>query len=378
MTRVLVGTLLFGLAGLLVLCNALMLLLSVPSVGGLLLATVAAVLPAIGYVFLVLRMDRFEHEPLTMVAVAFFWGALVATLLSFVVNSLGGAVFMAVFGDELGDYLTGGFIAPVVEETFKGIALVLLLVAFRREFDNVTDGILYGSLVGLGFAMTENILYFGRAVVEGGIVGLGLVFYLRVVLSGLAHAIFTGTFGAGLGYLRERRDAVGWLAAVASLGLAMLQHALWNLIPAGLLPILVGDSATGALLLLVIGFPLGALFFLGPGFVLLLALATRCARREAAIIRRELLPEVAAGVITPRELDVLASPFGRTGEELGILLRRGPGAWLEVRTFHQLATELAFSRHHAARGEFRDVQPRPEQDYQARLLALGRFQHLAA
>lgn len=376
MSRLLTGVLLLGLAGLLVLCNALILFVSVPSLGGLLLATFAAVLPAIGYVFLVLRMDRFEHEPLTMVALAFFWGALVATLLSFIANSLGGAFLMAIVGEELGDYLTSGLIAPVVEETFKGIALVLLLVAFRREFDNVTDGILYGSLVGLGFAMTENILYFGRAAVEGGIVGLGVTFYLRVMLSGLAHAIYTGTFGAGLGYLRERRDWVGWVAAIGAFGLAMAQHALWNLVPAGLLPMLVGDSATGGLFLLFIGFPLGAILFLGPGFVLLLALATRCARREAGLIRQYLQPEVETGLITPRELQIMASPFGRSGEELGILFRRGVGAWQEVRTFHQLATELAFSRHHAARGEFRDVQPRPETDYQARLLALGRFQHL--
>src|SRR2546423_1696685 len=65
------------------------------------------------------------------------------------------------------------------------------------------DGIVYGSLVGIGFAMTENVLYFGREYVQDGLVGVGLLFYFRVVLGGLGHALYTGTTGAALGYARE-------------------------------------------------------------------------------------------------------------------------------------------------------------------------------
>ena len=45
--------------------------------------------------------------------------------------------------------------------------------------------------------MTENILYFGRTLQENGLVGLGVLFYLRVILGGFGHALYTGTTAAG-------------------------------------------------------------------------------------------------------------------------------------------------------------------------------------
>ena len=56
--------------------------------------------------------------------------------------------------------------APLVEESAKAIILLIFFFAKRDEFDGVVDGIVYAAMVGLGFAMTENIQYYGRAAFE--------------------------------------------------------------------------------------------------------------------------------------------------------------------------------------------------------------------
>ena len=54
------------------------------------------------------------------------------------------------------------YLAPVVEESVRGLAILLILWFQRRELDGVVDGLVYAGLAGAGFA-TENILYLGRA-----------------------------------------------------------------------------------------------------------------------------------------------------------------------------------------------------------------------
>lgn len=62
---------------------------------------------------------------------------------------------------------------------WPGLALFLLFFWKRDEFDNVTDGIVYASMIGLGFAMTENVAHDGPVVAEEGIPSAGVLFFLR-------------------------------------------------------------------------------------------------------------------------------------------------------------------------------------------------------
>ena len=59
--------------------------------------------------------------------------------------------------------------APIVEEFAKGLGVFLIFVSARRAFDGPIDGIVYGALVGAGFAFTENIQYFAVSFIEGGV-----------------------------------------------------------------------------------------------------------------------------------------------------------------------------------------------------------------
>src|SRR5436305_10224379 len=164
----------------------------VPLLAGL----VAATIPVPVYVTLVLWLDRYEPEPPWMLATAFFWGALVAVFFAIVINSVGVELVGALADETTARFYGMVLSAPVVEETAKALALFALFFWRRDEFDGVTDGIVYAAMVGLGFAMTENIKYYGVAVAEHNAVG---VFIVRGLFSPFAHPLFTGMTGIGIG-----------------------------------------------------------------------------------------------------------------------------------------------------------------------------------
>ena len=68
------------------------------------------------------------------------------------------------------------------------------LLFARKHFDGPVDGRAFAFTIAAGFAFTENILYFGRAIAESATrAPSAVVFFLRGVMSPFAHAIFTGT-----------------------------------------------------------------------------------------------------------------------------------------------------------------------------------------
>ena len=82
--------------------------------------------------------------------------------------------------------------------------LLGVLAIARDEFDSVLDGLVYGALVGVGFAMTENILYFGEAYLTGDLGNFGTLVLARAVLGGLGHPAYTAVTGAAFGWSRGR------------------------------------------------------------------------------------------------------------------------------------------------------------------------------
>src|SRR5439155_19701914 len=99
----------------------------------------------------------------------------------------------------------------------------------KDEFDGVIDGIVYAAMVGLGFAMTENIQYYGLAVTKAGGGGLTLVFILRGALAPFSHPMFTRLTCIGLGLARQSRHAfVKFIAPVLGLLAAISFHSIWN------------------------------------------------------------------------------------------------------------------------------------------------------
>jgi RsiW-degrading membrane proteinase PrsW (M82 family) len=356
-----------------ILCVVALVVASVWDPVALPLSVVAAAIPAFFYSWLVLSLDKYEAEPRRTVIYAFVWGAVGAILFSVIAELIFGGVAMATVGEEGADFLTVAVGAPVIEEFFKGIALFALLWFARQEFDNVLDGLVYGALIGLGFAMTENILYFGAAYFDDGARGLGELFIVRAVINGLGHALYTGTTGAAIGWSRSRYRQ-GWgriVVPIIGYGLAVLQHALWN---GGLFVIddvLGGDATIWSVVLIE------APLFTLPAAIVLYLIARTSSQRELQILRDQLAPEVEYGVLTHEEYRTLTDGELRRAAKQTAKERGGKPLQKTVQDFFQTSAELAFRKYHLSRGELpKPGQQAPEDVYRAELARLR--QELAA
>jgi len=249
---------------------------------------VAAVVPSLGWAAVVGLLDARRPRPWAKLAAGFVCGAVVAGLVAARVNELVVAEIAATTTTEARAYaLAAASVGPLLEELIKAAALLLLSLLRRDMIRNVREGVVLGAAVGLGFELVESLGYLTLAAVQGGSAGLLRGMWLRCVLAGPKHAVFTGTIGAGIGWAREAqseraRVAMPLLAFCA----AVLQHVAWNAGASRIITAaLCGAPAPGAVcravppdgaLFLVV--PATVLAFIGPG-ALVLAIAAR--RRSA-------------------------------------------------------------------------------------------------
>lgn len=351
------------------LCSALIVVGEVPDLVGLVLSSILALVPAIVYVTFILWLDRYEHEPASLLFFAFFWGAVVAIVFSYIFNSLVAAGLASVIGDGAAEATSSFLAAPPIEEGFKAVALFILVLLFRDEFDNTLDGIVYGSIVGIGFAMTENIVYFGRMYAEGGLRDLALIVVLRAVLGGFGHALYTGTLGAAVGFAREtQNNFLKVIMPIAGYCAAMAQHAAWNLFAGVVIPALVPPE-TGEWFYFCLVAPVQTLLLTGPGILTLSLVVWSAWGREAKIIRKELLPEVESGLIPLADYEIMSSSRKRIRSLWRAFSQHGIVAFIVQRQYIQLATELAFRKWHLDRGERpkRAQRITPEERYRNRI-----------
>ena len=172
---------------------------------------VIAIVPALVWLGFFYRRDRLEPEPRTMVFGEFVLGALVATAIAIpLVDQLfdvGSWLFASPLVHLAGGILVVGF----AQEGLKYLT-IRLSVYDSREFDERTDGIIYGTAVGLGFATALNVAF----VVESGGVDLGTG-AIRIVLTSLAHASFGGVIGYFLGRQKFEPRPIWWMPAGVAL-----------------------------------------------------------------------------------------------------------------------------------------------------------------
>jgi RsiW-degrading membrane proteinase PrsW (M82 family) len=297
---------------------------------------VAATIPVPIYIILVLWIDRYESEPFWMLATAFFWGALVATFFAFLLNTTGGEVVSAIAGDRTaGNIFALVISAPIVEEAGKAAILFLFFFFKKDEFDGVIDGIVYASLVALGFAMTENILYYGKSAVEGG-AQLTVTFFIRGALAPFSHPLFTSMTGIGLGLARQSTNlGVKLITPLLGFLMAIFMHSIWN-----------GSGAIfgGGVFLLTY------IVIMVPAFIILLVVIGIALHREGRVVRQFLLSDLERGLFTREEYEQLGSIFGRMGSSFNALTQSGVRGWRTRMKFHQMASELAFHRCRVSRG----------------------------
>jgi RsiW-degrading membrane proteinase PrsW (M82 family) len=307
------------------------------SIIGMLLALV----PLAAVLFAVRIIDRWEPEPRGLLVMAVAWGAVVAVGITLGVDLL---ITLAIGVDDspMRDAFTAVVQAPIVEEIAKGLGVYLIFVSGRRAFDGPIDGVVYGALVGAGFAFTENIQYFAVSLIEGGVVDVSTTFFVRGILSPFAHVMFTSVTGFALGLAARRGASAGRAIGPWVLGMigAIALHALWN-----------GSAVFGDffMLYLTLQVPLFVGFILG-------IIALR--REEARLTRARLGDYAAAGWFTPQEVEMLATGAGRKAALAWARGLRGDRTAL-MKEFIADATALAAARQRAISG--RDAHARDDE-----------------
>lgn len=291
-----------------------------------------ALVPTLFYILLVWWLDRYEKEPVSLLVLAFVWGAVPTIILSLIAEVVSSQPLYAI-DEVVGDLVSTVITGPFIEEGFKALILFTLFMAFRREFDDVLDGIIYGAMVGLGFAFVENVLY-GMSALEGGLGSVAVLAALRSVIFGLNHSMFTSVTGAALGYARNAR---GWRRGlVPFLGFlgAWALHAIHN----GLNSLSVVDVGAGCLGLI------GSIFVDWAFLVVVLVVAALAVGKERRWIEQQLVEEVQVGRLTPDEYTMLTSSIRRIGARWRALTQGGLAAYHRLGRLQGLATELAFRK----------------------------------
>jgi RsiW-degrading membrane proteinase PrsW (M82 family) len=294
------------------------------------LGGVMALVPLAIVFFGVRWIDRWEPEPRLAVVFAFLWGAAVAVIIALVVGTGVDPLIAAISG---GDDVTYEFIgaaiqAPVVEESAKGLGLLVIFLAARKYFDGPVDGIVYAAWIAGGFAFTENILYFGGQLLDSGSIvsgDVGEIFLIRGIMSPFAHIMFTAATGFAIGLAsRYRSPAAGIGLYFVGLVPAMLLHSLWN----------------------------GALFFVSdfygyyavvqfPLFVIGVLLVMFLRNQESKLTRARLTEYAAVGWFAAEEIPALSTAQGR---RQALQWAAQSGKRRAMKQYIQDATRLAFAR----------------------------------
>lgn len=298
-----------------------------------LLAVLLSFIPAFFYAYIIYWFDRYEKEPLLILGGVFIWGAVVATIgavIASVILEFG--IYLVTQSESITDLSGGSIVAPVVEESLKGFAVLIVFLLFRKEFDSYLDGIVYAGITALGFAATENVLYlyFG-GFVEGGLPGLFALFFLRVILGGWNHPVYTAFIGIGLAMTRLKRNtSIKIIAPIVGWFIGVTIHGLHNT-----MAVVLGNSlGLGGLVATIIVDWISWLLMLG---IIIWAIF-----REKDWIKTYLQEEVETGLISQEQFKVACSSWSQTALRVRALFS---GRYRTISRFYQLCSELAQKKH---------------------------------
>jgi len=277
-------------------------------------------------------LDRYEKEPKLLLGAAFLWGVVIAGGGAFILNTISGIGIYVFTGSEgAAEFGTTSIVAPIIEEGLKGLAVLVVFLMFRNEFDSILDGIVYGAITAMGFAAIENVLYIYRnGFLESGWEGFWTLVFIRVLLVGWMHPFFTAFTGIGLAIARMSRNILVKIIAVPmSYMVAVLAHAFHNTFSS-----LIGGGG---------GFIVGLLadYF---GYIFMLAFIIWMIIHERSILKKNLREEVANGSISQNQYNTAIS-FFQTNAHLSALTSGSFGA---TRQFYQVLGELAHKKEQLA------------------------------
>jgi RsiW-degrading membrane proteinase PrsW (M82 family) len=278
-------------------------------------------------------LDRYEKEPKLLLGAAFAWGVVIAGGGAYILNTVFGIGIYAITGSEgAAEFGTTSIVAPIIEEALKGLAVLVVFLMFRKEFDSVLDGVVYGAVTAMGFAAIENVLYIYRnGYVEGGWEGFWVLVVIRVVLVGWMHPFFTAFTGIGLAIARMTRNVLVKIIAVPTgYAIAVVAHAFHNTFSGligGFEGLLAGTFVD----------------YLGYGVMLIFIIWMIVYERN--ILRKNLHDELASGLISIQQYH-RATSFFQANAHIAALTS---GTFRSTARFYQVCGELAHKKEQFAK-----------------------------
>lgn len=186
------------------------------------LVLIAALAPVAVLIYYIYRRDKYQKEPVKELLKAFGLG-IMSVLASLLISTPLGS--MGMYGNEpstLWGALSTSFFGAAVPEEIAKFLMFWLLVRKNRFFDERMDGIVYASVVSLGFAAVENIMYLVSNYESWLAVGIS-----RALFSVPAHFFFGVLMGYYYSLYRfcpSESKAYGWLI----LGAPIIAHGLFD------------------------------------------------------------------------------------------------------------------------------------------------------
>jgi RsiW-degrading membrane proteinase PrsW (M82 family) len=194
-----------------------------PSLTGtalILAGVILALFPAFIWMAFFYIQDRLESEPKGYVLGVFLLGAVLASAVGIPLVDNVFRVSHWIYADTLTTILGSILVVGFVQEFIK-YAAVRYSIYNSAEFDEATDGVIYATAAGLGYATVLNIQF----VIANGGVALGSS-VIRMVVVALAQASFAGITGYFLGRAKFAQKPWWWLPA--GLTLAAVANGLFN------------------------------------------------------------------------------------------------------------------------------------------------------
>jgi RsiW-degrading membrane proteinase PrsW (M82 family) len=300
-------------------------------------------------------LDRYEKEPKLLLGAAFLWGVVIAGGGAYILNTAFGIGIYALTGSEgAAEFGTTSIVAPIIEESLKGLAVLVVFLMFRDEFDSVLDGVVYAAVAAMGFAAIENVLYIYRnGYVEGGWEGFWVLVVIRVILVGWMHPFFTAFTGIGLAIARMTRNVLVKIIAVPTgYAIAVVAHAFHNTFSG-----LIGG---------VEGLLAGT-FVDYLGYFVMLVFIIWMITYERNILKNNLREELTSGLISPRQYDS-ATSFFQTNAHLSALTS---GTFRSTARFYQVLGELAHKKEQLVRMGDENGNTKIIEKLRAELMQLG-------
>lgn len=278
-------------------------------------------------------LDRYEKEPKVLLGGVFLWGAVVAAAFAYIVNTfIGIGVYIVTQSESATSLTTGSLVAPLVEESLKGFAVLLVFLAFYKEFDSILDGIVYAAITALGFAASENTFYiYTYGYQQDGWDGLIRMTILRNLVVPWQHPFYTSFIGIGFALARLNRN---WLIRIGAplIGyfIAIFAHSLHNTL-----------SGLGSQVLCIFGSILD-----WSGWILMFVFIIYVAYNEKKFNILYLKEEVELGIITASQYQAACSGRARSA----ILFKAIPKRkFRPTSRFFQLCSELVHKKHQQKR-----------------------------